>query len=127
MSSATRARPLSLVQRLVRSRGGFIAALLFLPAVAVWRQGINGWLALVYGLMLSLFTYGLYWHDKRRAQSEGWRVPESTLHVLAMAGGWPGAYFAQRQLRHKTAKKWFQVVFWAIIVFWQIVALVLLV
>jgi uncharacterized membrane protein YsdA (DUF1294 family) len=58
-------------------------------------------------------TYGF---DKRRAGAGGRRVPERTLHLLALAGGWPGALLGQRQFRHKTQKTWFRVVFWATVV-----------
>ncbi|MBN9524373.1 DUF1294 domain-containing protein [bacterium] len=59
---------------------------------------------------VSFVTYGF---DKRRAASGGRRVPERTLHVLALCGGWPGALLGQRQFRHKTQKVWFRAVFWA--------------
>lgn len=41
-----------------------------------------------------------------------WRVPENTLHLLALLGGWPGALYAQQTLRHKTQKTSFRIVFW---------------
>jgi uncharacterized membrane protein YsdA (DUF1294 family) len=34
------------------------------------------------------------------------------LHLIALAGGWPGALLAQKVLRHKSSKQSFQVVFW---------------
>jgi uncharacterized membrane protein YsdA (DUF1294 family) len=43
-------------------------------------------------------------------------VPEKTLHMMALAGGWPGAWLAQKMFRHKTSKKEFQVVFWLTVV-----------
>lgn len=61
-------------------------------------------------LLLSLFTYLLYAHDKRAARRQRWRTRESTLHLLALLGGWPGALLAQRRLRHKSSKASFQ--FW---------------
>lgn len=61
----------------------------------------------------SFVAYGL---DKRRAAVGGPRVPERTLHVLALLGGWPGAILAQRRFRHKTRKVSFLVVFWAVVV-----------
>lgn len=32
--------------------------------------------------------------------------------MLAFAGGWPGALFAQKRYRHKTVKQPFRFIFW---------------
>jgi uncharacterized membrane protein YsdA (DUF1294 family) len=40
------------------------------------------------------------------------RTPESTLHLLSVLGGWPGALVAQQMFRHKSRKLEFQIVFW---------------
>ncbi len=61
----------------------------------------------------SLIAFVAYALDKAAARAGRWRTPESTLHLLALIGGWPGALLAQRQFRHKTAKTSFRVVFWA--------------
>jgi uncharacterized membrane protein YsdA (DUF1294 family) len=66
------------------------------------------WLA----LLASLVTFGLYWRDKRAAVRGGWRTPESTLHLWALFGGWPGALWGQQRFRHKTSKREFRRVFW---------------
>jgi len=66
-------------------------------------------------LVLSAITFFAYRSDKRRAEAEAWRIPESTLHLLAVLGGWPGAFLAQRLFRHKTAKSSFQFVFWVVV------------
>jgi uncharacterized membrane protein YsdA (DUF1294 family) len=63
-------------------------------------------------VLLSLLSYAVYASDKRAAQQGRRRVPERTLHLLALLGGWPGALLAQRLLRHKTAKPSFLIVFW---------------
>jgi uncharacterized membrane protein YsdA (DUF1294 family) len=55
-------------------------------------------------------AYGL---DKSAAQRGAWRTRESTLHVLSLAGGWPGALVAQSVFRHKSRKPSFRVAFWA--------------
>lgn len=71
---------------------------------------------------MSLFTFALYAHDKSRARKGQWRVPEKTLHLCELTGGWLGAFVAQRRLRHKSSKDSYQLVFWVIvivhIVFW---------
>lgn len=72
------------------------------------------WIALVYGIS-SLITFALYGFDKRRAIGGGSRVPERTLHLGELLGGWPGAFLAQRVFRHKTQKASFRRVFWLIV------------
>jgi uncharacterized membrane protein YsdA (DUF1294 family)/cold shock CspA family protein len=63
-------------------------------------------------LILSVTSFAAYAVDKSAAQRGAWRTPESTLHLLALAGGWPGALCAQQSLRHKTIKQSFRRVFW---------------
>lgn len=64
----------------------------------------------------SVSAFALYGVDKRAAREGSWRVPESTLHVLGLLGGWPGALMAQRVFRHKTRKRSFRRVFWLTVV-----------
>ena len=61
---------------------------------------------------LSVITYLTYAFDKSKAQRGAWRTSESTLHLLALAGGWPGAALAQQHLRHKSSKQEFRNIFW---------------
>jgi uncharacterized membrane protein YsdA (DUF1294 family) len=63
-------------------------------------------------IFLSFLTFFVYSKDKRAARGGNWRVSESTLHALSFFCGWPGAILAQVQLRHKTRKKNFRIVFW---------------
>jgi uncharacterized membrane protein YsdA (DUF1294 family) len=51
--------------------------------------------------LLAFFSFGL---DKRRARQQRHRTPESTLLILALLGGAPGAWLAVRFFRHKTRK-----------------------
>lgn len=62
---------------------------------------------------MSLLTIALYARDKRAAARGAWRTPESTLHLLALLDGWPGALVAQQWFRHKSRKASFQLAFWA--------------
>lgn len=63
--------------------------------------------------IVAIFAYGL---DKFRAQKKAYRIPEATLHMLGIVGGWPGALFAQRYFRHKTSKMSFQIQYYITVV-----------
>lgn len=63
-------------------------------------------------ILISLVTFTTYAIDKSAARNGRWRTSEKTLHTLALLGGWPGAYFAQTKLRHKSSKKEFKRVYW---------------
>jgi len=54
------------------------------------------------------------------------RIPEATLHFLELIGGWPGAFVAQRRLRHKCSKRSYQAVFWLVVGIYQYLAFGLL-
>ncbi|HEY0960150.1 MAG TPA: DUF1294 domain-containing protein [Novosphingobium sp.] len=43
--------------------------------------------------------------DKMKAEAGHWRVQESTLLMLALLGGSPGAYAGRAMFRHKTRKQ----------------------
>lgn len=64
-------------------------------------------------LALGLVSYLTYFFDKLAAGRGAQRIPENTLHVLDVLGGWAGALIAQQQFRHKTVKQPFQAIFWA--------------
>lgn len=85
----------------------FLAAMLgaaLADAVPTW---VAGGYALVSGV--TLVAYGL---DKRAALADTERMPERSLHVLGLAGGWPGALIASRLWRHKSVKKSFRAMRW---------------
>lgn len=63
-------------------------------------------------LLGSLIALVMYAIDKSAARKNRWRTPESQLHLIALVGGWPGAYLAQQWLRHKSAKRDFKAMFW---------------
>ncbi|RDZ26022.1 DUF1294 domain-containing protein [Lysobacter silvisoli] len=64
-----------------------------------------------YGVV-SVVSYFAYTADKSAAGRGAQRTPESTLHLIDLLGGWPGALIAQQRSRHKTVKASFQSVFW---------------
>lgn len=63
-------------------------------------------------VIMCVITFLLYAKDKNAAVSGKWRTPESTLHILSLLGGWPGAKIAQSFLRHKSKKMEFRVTYW---------------
>ena len=70
---------------------------------------INWWL--IYGVasFTCFIGYGL---DKHAAENKRWRVSETVLLLLGLAGGWPGGLIGQEVFRHKTQKKTFRTLFW---------------
>ena len=82
---------------------GFFGVLVLTAVTAKISWVVVGWY-----LAMSFITYLVYAKDKRAAQQKQWRVPESTLHLLSVLGGWVGAMVAQSYLRHKTQKPGFR-------------------
>ena len=64
-----------------------------------------------YGLFSGVAVL-MYGADKSAAEQGRWRTSESTLHTIALVGGWPGALVARRVFRHKTTKQPFRIIFW---------------
>jgi len=91
-----------------------IYAVVPLLLLSFWAL-VEPWLVLVYWLM-SIITYFAYCSDKNKAEQGQWRISESSLHLLELLGGWPGALAAQRVLRHKIRKLSYQLVFWVIVI-----------
>lgn len=64
-----------------------------------------------YYASVSLVAFAVYGWDKRAAEKNASRVPENTLYILNVVGGWPGALLARQYWRHKTIKKPFKIIF----------------
>jgi uncharacterized membrane protein YsdA (DUF1294 family) len=64
----------------------------------------------------SLVCFIVYAMDKSAAKAGRWRTSETTLLLLGLACGWPGAILAQQWLRHKSAKASFRARFRATVV-----------
>lgn len=89
----------------------FLGALAYL-ALTNWLRDFVPVLYMVF----SVVTYREYSEDKSKAREGFWRTTEFKLHVLSLAGGWPGALIAQRVLRHKCRKVEFLAVFWLTVI-----------
>jgi uncharacterized membrane protein YsdA (DUF1294 family) len=82
--------------------GVLVAAALY----AALRFSIPIWLGYLAGINLAAFA--LTGYDKAVAGGTALRVPEAVLHGIALLGGSPAAFLAQRLFRHKTAKESFR-------------------
>jgi uncharacterized membrane protein YsdA (DUF1294 family)/cold shock CspA family protein len=111
-----------LINGRVNFRGWFLlAALMFWPVAGMTHLPVAWWLPLLQMAIFSAVTYKLYAYDKRQAILYAWRVPQTIMHLGELAGGWPGAFIAQKRLRHKSSKKSYQSIFWGIILIYQVV------
>ncbi|MDN5566997.1 MAG: cold shock and DUF1294 domain-containing protein [Psychrobacter sp.] len=90
---------------------GFYGVLVLLAFV-----GDISWLVVGWYVALGLITYIMYAKDKAAAQSDQWRTPEMTLHILSALGGWVGALVAQTYLRHKSQKPDFRIAYYLTVV-----------
>ena len=104
-----------LTQKTKRKNGSLsviiAASFLVIVGVSVFTSKTPPLILTVY-IVASLLTFIMYAVDKSAAKKGAWRTQESTLHLLSLAGGWPGALVAQQKLRHKSKKQSFRTVFW---------------
>ena len=94
----------------------YIAALFFLFVTAAVALGKMPLTIPGFYLAASAVTFIAYGIDKSAAMNDRWRTKETTLHLFALACGWPGALAAQYMLRHKSKKTAFLTTFWGTVV-----------
>ena len=73
-------------------------------------------------ISINVTTFAAYAYDKYQARHGNYRIAERTLHSLTLLGGTLAAFTAQRLLRHKNRKRYFQQSFWIILMLQCIVA-----
>ncbi len=82
--------------------------------LAVWlatgfqsRLSVHPYVTWIAGF--SFIAWAFYAWDKRTAELKkllrGWRVPEFTLNLLTILGGFPGAWVGRAMFNHKTNTK----------------------
>jgi len=79
------------------------------PAPMIWQ-------VLLALLVVNLLAFAAFGWDKRQARLGRWRVKESTLLLLALIGGTPGAFAGRAIYRHKTRKQPFVTQLWLVVV-----------
>lgn len=87
---------------------GLLSLLFLWVGLGLWRGYLIG---------VTVLTFVFYGYDKRQAVAGGGRVPEVSLHLLALVGGTLGALAGQFVFSHKTRKQSFRSVFMGIVVF----------
>ncbi len=76
---------------------------------------MNATIVLLWLLCINAVAFIAFGLDKHSAKKSAPRIPEATLLLLALLGGSPAAWVAQRYFRHKTQKRRFRIRFWAVI------------
>lgn len=90
-----------------------LIAIIFPGALCLFALfAVLPWFVPLWYAGMSLLTAVDYALDKNAAQKNRRRTPEKRLHLLALAGGWPGALYAMQSLRHKSAKSSFRIIFY---------------
>lgn len=59
--------------------------------------------------LINLITFSAFGIDKWKAKHDRWRIPESTLLLLAFFGGSAGAFAGMKVFRHKTRHRKFTI------------------
>ena len=83
-------------------------------------------LLLLYLLIINALGFALMLADKVKARKNLWRIPESTLMLIAALGGSVGSLFGMYSVRHKTKHRKFTLGIPAILLAQIILAAVLL-
>lgn len=101
----------------------FISAVLLAFASNLLLASLGLAWSWIFGISLAaFFTYG---YDKAVAGRGVTRVPEVVLHALTLLGGTLGSGLGMQIFRHKTQKKSFQTIFWAIVIVQSVVIILL--
>ena len=79
-----------------------------------------------YLALMNLIGFALMGIDKRRAVKKLWRIPESTLFIIALIGGSIGSIIGMRVFHHKT-RHWYFVYGMPAILLLQIATVIVLI
>jgi uncharacterized membrane protein YsdA (DUF1294 family) len=77
----------------------------------------------IYLAVMNLVGFCLMGIDKRKAVNKLWRIPESTLFIIAVIGGSIGSIIGMRVFHHKT-RKWYFVYGMPFILIMQVLLIV---
>ena len=80
---------------------------------------------IIYFVIINIVGFALMGIDKKRAVKKLWRIPESTLFIIALIGGSIGSIIGMRVFHHKT-RHWYFAYGMPAILFLQIAAVLIL-
>ena len=76
-----------------------------------------------YLVIMNLVAFAMMGIDKRKAMKKLWRIPESTLFIIAIIGGSIGSIIGMRVFHHKT-RHWYFVYGMPLILLLQILFII---
>ena len=76
-----------------------------------------------YLILINLVSFVMMGIDKRRAAKKLWRIPESSLFIIAIIGGSIGSIIGMRTFHHKT-RHWYFVYGMPLILMLQILLII---
>ena len=79
-----------------------------------------------YFALMNLIGFAIMGIDKQRAVKKLWRIPESTLFIIALIGGSIGSILGMHVFHHKT-RHWYFVYGMPVILLLQIAAVIVLI
>ena len=76
-----------------------------------------------YLILINLASFAMMGIDKRKAAKKLWRIPESSLFIIAIIGGSIGSIIGMRAFHHKT-RHWYFVYGMPLILMLQILLII---
>lgn len=76
---------------------------------------------ILYLAAVNIAAYFLMYRDKQKAIKQQWRIPEKTLFLLSLCGGFIGVHLAMKHFRHKTQHISFSVVVSLSAILWIVI------
>ena len=76
-----------------------------------------------YLILINLASFAMMGIDKRKAEKKLWRIPESSLFIIAIIGGSIGSIIGMRAFHHKT-RHWYFVYGMPLILMLQILLII---
>lgn len=64
---------------------------------------------IIYLIIINIIGFLIMYIDKQKAKKGKWRIPEKTIFIITVLGGWIGTISGMYAFRHKTQKLHFTI------------------